>query len=107
MSKTKETAISAEEIETRIASLPGWSFKDNSLVKEHDFPTYISALDFVYALGHEAEEADHHPEINLNYKKATIRWSTHSANGVTDSDFQMARRSQVLIDQVSGEAGVN
>jgi 4a-hydroxytetrahydrobiopterin dehydratase len=104
---TKATAISSADIENRLTSLPGWSFQDNSLVKTHDFSSYVAALDFVYALGHEAEEADHHPEINLNYKKATIRWSTHSAGGVTDADFQMARRSQVLIDEVSAEAGKN
>ena len=104
---TKATAISSADIEARLANLPGWSFQDNALVKEHNFSSYLSALDFVYALGHEAEEADHHPEISLNHKKATIKWSTHSAGGVTDADFQMARRSQVLIDEVSAESGVN
>jgi|ERR1044071_9899665 4a-hydroxytetrahydrobiopterin dehydratase len=83
-------ALSQNEIEKRLKDLPNWKLEDKTLVWVRPFPSYLEALEFVYQLGKAAEEADHHPDIIMNYKQVTVRYSTHSAGGITDLDFKMA-----------------
>jgi 4a-hydroxytetrahydrobiopterin dehydratase len=47
---------------------------------------------FVNKVAILAEKADHHPDISINYNKVTLSLSTHSQGGVTDNDFNLAKR---------------
>ena len=47
-------------------------------------------------LGFEAEAADHHPDLDIRYKRVLVCWSTHSAGGVTDKDFTGARAADTV-----------
>ena len=50
-----------------------------------------------------AEEANHHPDIAISYKKVTLRWTTHSAGGITDRDRELAERTDALLAGRSAE----
>ena len=45
-----------------------------------------------------AEEANHHPDITIAYKKVTLRWTTHSAGGISDLDYELASRTNELVE---------
>jgi len=92
------TALSDQEIEKRLVSLPGWTVQDKALTRVNKFPTYKEALDFVYKVGTAAEENDHHPDIIMNFKTVTVRYWTHSVNGISDLDFKMA----VIVEKLIG-----
>ncbi|MBI1952848.1 MAG: 4a-hydroxytetrahydrobiopterin dehydratase [Candidatus Omnitrophica bacterium] len=72
-------------------SVPGWELKDGAIVKLYKFKDFQEALTFVNRVGALAEEADHHPDIDIRWNKVTLRLSTHSAGGLTDKDFALAR----------------
>lgn len=85
------------ETQSRLGKLPGWSLDRNSrLTKEFQFPDFVSALAFVNKVGREAEDLQHHPDITLAWGRVRITVWTHSVDGLTDLDFQLARRLDAL-----------
>jgi 4a-hydroxytetrahydrobiopterin dehydratase len=80
------------EIGHRLASLPGWRFADGELVRSYKTDGWPTTLMLVNAIGFGAEGADHHPDLKVSWGKLVVALSTHSAGGVTDKDFDLARR---------------
>jgi len=74
----------------------GWSEVDDALEREFRFADFRAAIDFVNRVAEVADEANHHPDIAINYNRVTLRWSTHSAGGITDRDRELAERSLAL-----------
>jgi 4a-hydroxytetrahydrobiopterin dehydratase len=73
-----------------------WQEQDNALVREFELPSFPAAIDFVVRLGKIAESEDHHPDIDIRYRRVTVRWTTHSEGGITDKDRHMAERTSAL-----------
>ena len=87
--------LSRDEIDRRLKTLNGWTLADDAIRKQFTFKGFPEAVAFVDRLVPEAEAADHHPDILINYKRVTLTWSTHSEGGLTEKDFagaQMADR---------------
>ncbi len=83
-------ALSPAEVTTRLSHLNGWQVVDGQLVKSfqfHDFPT---ALHFVAQVGDLAEEAGHHPDIDIRYNRVRLALVTHDEDGLTAKDFAVA-----------------
>jgi 4a-hydroxytetrahydrobiopterin dehydratase len=77
--------------------LPNWKVIDeHHITRAFTFPDFQKALDFVNRVGAVAEEQGHHPDILLTWGKAEITLWTHSAKGLTESDFILAAK----IDQL-------
>ncbi|HET7744923.1 MAG TPA: 4a-hydroxytetrahydrobiopterin dehydratase [Gaiellaceae bacterium] len=74
----------------------GWNEADGALERTFEFADFRGALDFVNKVGDLAEAEDHHPDIDVRYKRVTLRWSTHSAGGITNRDVELAERSAEL-----------
>lgn len=74
-----------------------WSEVNGALEREFRFDDFAQALAFVNRTGELAEEADHHPDIELRYNRVTLRWWTHSAGGITERDRELAARTSELI----------
>jgi 4a-hydroxytetrahydrobiopterin dehydratase len=74
-----------------------WSEVDGALEREFVFDSFPAAIEFVNRLAEIAEDADHHPDIGISYKRVTVRWTTHSAGGITDRDRKMARQTDSLV----------
>jgi 4a-hydroxytetrahydrobiopterin dehydratase len=75
------------EAEKRVKSLNGWTLDGQSIRKQFTFAGFPEAVGFVNRLVPEAEAADHHPDILINYKRVTLTYSTHSEGGLTEKDF--------------------
>jgi 4a-hydroxytetrahydrobiopterin dehydratase len=88
--------LTQQDIDARLRERHGWKFDANSIVRTLQFPSFADAIAFVTRLAFEAEEADHHPDLQVNYKKVTVRWSTHSDGGVTDKDFTGAKQTDTV-----------
>jgi 4a-hydroxytetrahydrobiopterin dehydratase len=73
-----------------------WQEQDDALVREFELPTFPAAIDFVVRLGELAESENHHPEIDIRYRRVTVSWTTHSEGGITEKDRQMAERTSAL-----------
>ena len=79
--------LAAPEIEQRMKSLNGWTRDGDAIRKQFTFAGFPEAVAFVDRLAPEAEKADHHPDILINYKRVTLTYSTHSEGGLTEKDF--------------------
>ncbi len=85
------------EIEARLAELPRWRRNGDSLECHVTFPSFPAAVGFIAAAGALAERADHHPDLDLRWRKVFIRLTTHDAGGVTRSDFELAAALDALL----------
>jgi len=79
--------LSRTEIEQRMKALEGWTLDGETIRKQYTFGGFVDAIAFVNRLVPEAEAADHHPDITINYKRVTLVYSTHSEGGLTAKDF--------------------
>ncbi len=79
--------LSRADAEQRITSLSGWTLDGDAIRKQFTFKGFPEAVGFVNRLVPEAEAADHHPDIQINYKRVTLVYSTHSDGGLTEKDF--------------------
>ena len=73
-----------------------WREQDNALVREFEFASFPAAIEFVDRVAEAAESANHHPDIDIRYRKVTVRWTTHSEGGLTERDRVMAERTSAL-----------
>ncbi len=79
--------LSQVDIAERMKSLHGWTLERDAIKKQFTFKGFPDAVGFVDRLVPEAEAADHHPDIQINYKRVTLVYSTHSEGGLTEKDF--------------------
>jgi 4a-hydroxytetrahydrobiopterin dehydratase len=84
------TALSPEEVASRLAALPGWRIEDGELRRTFRFEDFRAALAFVNRVGDEAEKAGHHPDIDIRYNRVCLGLVTHDAGGLTAKDFELA-----------------
>jgi 4a-hydroxytetrahydrobiopterin dehydratase len=85
------TVLSQGEIQQQLGSLDGWTVQDGAIRKQFTFAGFPEAVAFVQRLVPDAEEADHHPDITIKYRRVTLAFSTHSEGGVTIKDIDGAR----------------
>ena len=88
--------LTEEEIAAELASVPGWSRDGGSIARTVARADFRAALLLVGAVAYLAEEANHHPDILIQWNKVTLTLSTHSAGGLTANDFALARRIDEL-----------
>ena len=70
-----------------------WIEVDKALERTFEFESFVDALAFVNRVGELAEAENHHPDIAIHYDKVTLRWWTHTADGITDRDRELAEKS--------------
>ena len=91
--------LSDEEVQRQLNGLKDWKLEGRAIRKQYTFNDFPGAVAFVNRLVPEAEAADHHPDIVINYRRVTLLYSTHSEGGLTQKDFDgaaMADRKAIL-----------
>lgn len=88
--------LTDSEIQQKLASLPGWRREGNEIVRTFEFPTFPEAIAFVDRVAQAAEEANHHPDIDIRYTRVTLRLTSHDSGGLTGRDFSLAARAAEL-----------
>jgi 4a-hydroxytetrahydrobiopterin dehydratase len=94
--------ITPDEARDLVQNLPGWELEGETLRRRFTFQGFTDALAFLVRLGFDAEAADHHPDIVIQYKRVTLTYTTHSAGGLTARDFDGARGASQLAARFGG-----
>jgi len=84
--------LNRESVQGWLKTRKGWKRKSNALVKEFQFPSFRNSIVFVNRVATLADEADHHPDIDIRFNRVTLTLSTHSARGITDKDLTLAEQ---------------
>jgi 4a-hydroxytetrahydrobiopterin dehydratase len=79
-----------------LSSLRDWKREDQVISHTFEFADFVGAMKFVNAVATLAEEAQHHPDIDVRWNRVTLALSTHDAGGLTEKDFTLARQCDAL-----------
>ncbi len=91
------TPLPDADVKQWLAGHPGWAVEGSMLVKTFEAANFLGGLDFVAKVGRAAEAADHHPDIDVRWKKVTLRFVTHDAgNRITALDVKLAAECDAL-----------
>ena len=88
--------LSPEEAKSLLTTLSNWQIVSGELVKTFQFKDFVSAIDFVNRVGKLAEQAGHHPDIDIRYNRVRLVLTTHDAGGLTHKDFDLAAQTEKL-----------
>ena len=96
-----EPAYSAGEILAQLSETPGWSHQNKALERSFAFKDYYDTMAFVNALAWMIHREDHHPDLQMSYNRCTVRWNTHSVDGISENDFICIAKT----DAIFGRSG--
>lgn len=88
--------LTDSQINDHLKTVSEWTRDGDTISRKFTLKSFPAALMFASTVGHLAEAADHHPDILIQWKHVTLTLSTHSAGGLTDKDFALARRIDTL-----------
>jgi 4a-hydroxytetrahydrobiopterin dehydratase len=88
--------LSVDAIQVGLDELERWTLLDEKLHREFRFESFVAAFGFMASAAIEAEKMDHHPEWFNVYNKVSVDLTTHDAGGITELDFQLAKKMNQL-----------
>lgn len=102
-----ERTYSDDEVTARLKEeLSHWYLEDGWIRRKFKTSGWKSTLMVVNTVGHLAEAAWHHPDLTVSYAFVIVKLTTHSARGITDKDFALARKIEEVIQwQPAREGG--
>lgn len=89
--------LSTVEVEERLADLPDWALDHGKLYRHFVFESFVEAFGFMTQVAMLAETLNHHPEWSNVYSRVEIHLTTHDCGGISDLDFELARRIETLL----------
>jgi 4a-hydroxytetrahydrobiopterin dehydratase len=90
--------LSDADVTAALTGLPGWERHGDEIEKTFELPTFPAAIAFVVAVGERAEAANHHPDLDIRWRRVRCALTTHDEGGLTDKDVALAR----AIDAAAG-----
>ena len=92
------TLLTEPEIAAALKTIPDWRRDGDWLVRTVECPTFRASISLVGSVADAAEEANHHPDIEINWRRVTFRLTTKASKGLTAKDVAMA----ATIDRLAG-----
>jgi len=103
---TRERTYSESEITARLAQdLPHWTYEGGWIRRTIKTTGWKGTLMVINTVGHLAEAAWHHPDLTASYAWVEIRLQNHAARGITDKDFELAKKIEEVVLWRPGLAG--
>jgi 4a-hydroxytetrahydrobiopterin dehydratase len=85
------------QIQEKLKSLPGWELRDGWIRRTYKTPGWSHTLMLANTIAFLAEAAYHHPDLSLGYAQLTVKLQTHRVHGITDHDFELAKRIDEIV----------
>lgn len=89
--------LTMDAIESYLKNLAGWEYQAGEIVKTYEFKNYYETIAFVNATAWISHREDHHPNMELSYKRCRVRYSTHAIGGMSENDFICAAKIEALL----------
>ena len=101
----EETPLTDAEVQERLKDLPTWELRDGWIRRKFATPGWPHTLMLVNAIGYRAEAGFHHPDLNVGWAQVVVKLQTHSAGGITEKDFALAKEIEALATWLPEEGG--
>lgn len=82
--------LAEAEVASALDPLPGWTRTGDEIAKTFERPSFADAIAFVVRIGFLAESADHHPDLDVRWRRVRVALTTHDSGGLTANDFELA-----------------
>jgi 4a-hydroxytetrahydrobiopterin dehydratase len=92
------TRLDDDEVEAALQARDGWAREGDEIVRTYELESFPAVIELVRRIADLAEAADHHPDLDIRYRKLRVALSTHDAGGLTQRDFDLAAQ----IDAAAG-----
>jgi 4a-hydroxytetrahydrobiopterin dehydratase len=92
------TVFDGDALHAMLAGIPQWSGDTKAITRTVVATDFRTAIGIVNEVADAAEEANHHPDIDIRYNTLTFTLSTHSAGGVTSADVDLARSIDAIVN---------
>ena len=79
-----------------LSALPGWQRHGEIIARTFAFKDFPAAMKFVNQVADLAEQAQHHPDVDIRWNRVTLALTTHDAGGLTEKDFALAKQCDAL-----------
>ena len=97
MTKAKLGTYGEDKIRSKLQELPGWYYEEGWIRRQYKTEGWSTTLMLVNLIGYVAEAAYHHPDLSVTWAKVTVKLKTHSENGITARDFELARKIEEIV----------
>jgi 4a-hydroxytetrahydrobiopterin dehydratase len=91
-----------DEVRTALATLPGWRREGDAIVRDYELESFPAVIAFVTRIAEAAERADHHPDLDIRYRKLRVVLSTHDQGGITSKDLDLAAQIDAAVTPSAG-----
>lgn len=86
------TVLSTTELHEALTQIPEWRLAGNAIERWFEFASFAEGIAFVERVAVLADSMDHHPDIDVRYRRVRLSLSTHSAGGITELDVAAAQK---------------
>lgn len=94
---SQRVPLTEAQVQDFLSSHPGWAVEANMLVRTFEARTFLEGISYVSKVSQLAEAADHHPDIDIRWRKVTLRFITHDAgNRITELDTRLAGECSLI-----------
>jgi 4a-hydroxytetrahydrobiopterin dehydratase len=101
-----EKTYTDEEVKARLEmALPSWYLENGWIRRKYKTSGWKSTLMVINTVGHLAEAAFHHPDLTASYAFVIVKLTNHAAKGITDKDFELARKIEEVVMWQPGTEG--
>ena len=92
----KPRPYGAADVAAKLKDFPGWSLQEGAIRRTYETGGWPASMRLANAIGDLAEAANHHPDLLVTWGSLTVMLSSHDAGGITDRDFNLARKIEDL-----------
>lgn len=92
-------SLPASRVRELMTEIPHWQWLESPsrIVREFHFKNFYQTMAFVNALAYVAHREDHHPDLEVGYKRCLVSYRTHAVDGLSDNDFICAAKIDLLL----------
>lgn len=88
--------LTPDQVKAALPAVKEWKKQSAAIARTYTFKDFAAAMAFVNKVAEAAEQANHHPDIDIRWNKVSLALATHSEGGLTQKDFDLARRIDTL-----------
>ena len=92
--------LERNEVDRQLTDIASWTHDGKSILRTYDFPSFPIAVRWIDEMAIAAESMNHHPDVDLRWRRVHVTLSTHSEGGVTQLDVELAHQLESIAKEL-------